>query len=112
MPPSKPTTVELEADAGGAGVEDDGDRVAEIGGDMGGRGRADMAGAVGARRGERHAGRPEHGLRDRVGRDADRDRVEAGGGEVADAAVRPPRQDQRQRAGPEGVGEAARRPAA
>ena len=74
--------VEFEADAGRAGIEDDGDRVAEIGRDMGGRGRADMAGAVGARRGERHAGALSSACGDRVGRHPDRDRVEAGGGEV------------------------------
>ena len=46
----------LETDAGRSRVEDHGDGVAEVGGDMGCGGRADMARAVGAGRGKRHGG--------------------------------------------------------
>ncbi len=80
--PSKPTTVDSSPIPVGPASRMTATCVAEIGGDMGGRGRADMAGAIGARRGERRAGRREQRLRDRMGGDADRDRIEAGGGEV------------------------------
>ena len=85
--PVASTTVDSRPTGGGAAVEDHRHVVAEIGGDVRGGGRADVAGAVGARRGDGQIGGAQQGLGDRVRRDAHGDGVEAGGGEVGDDAV-------------------------
>ena len=89
-----------------------GDAVAEIGCDVRGRRRADMAGAVGAGRGDGHAGGAQQRLRDR---DAPGTRTATvSRPAVARSAMVQSgrlREHQRQRPGPEGVGERARRAA-
>ena len=91
----------LHAHRAGPAVQDEVDRVAEVGRDMRRRGRADQARGVGAggrqRQQDRLEQRPRHG----VGGDADRDRVQPGGGDPGQGRALGPGQDQRQRPRPE-----------
>ncbi len=107
--PISPTMVDSRPIARRPGVEDHAHPVAEVAGDMGGGGRADVAGAVGAGRRQRTAEGGEQRLRDRMGRHADGNRVETGGDEIGDRRVQTFRQDQRQRARPERFGQPLRR---
>ena len=74
---------------------------------MGGGRRADAAGAVGRRRGERDARRRDQRLRDRMVGRAQRQRLEPGAREQAHLAARRDRRDDRQRPRPERLGEPA-----
>ncbi len=94
--------VEFDPDRRWAGIENAGDPITEIGGNVRGAGRADAAGAIGARRGQRQAGGGEQLLRNRVRRHPDRDRIEAGRDKVREATVGPLRHDHGQRTRPEG----------
>ena len=72
----------FEANRRRPGVEYDGDQVAEIRRHVRRSGRADMAGAVGAWRGERPAEGRQKLMRHRMGGDPDGDRAEAGGDKI------------------------------
>ena len=98
---------QFDAAARRAAVEDPVDPAVEVGGDMGGGGRADAAGAVGRGRGERDARRRDQRLRDRVIGRAQRQRLEPGAREQTDLAARRDRRDDRQRPRPERLGEPA-----
>ena len=86
-------------------VDDEGDAVAEAGGDMLRAGGADFAAGVGGRRGKRFAGRGEERLHRRVRGDAQCNRRQAGGDDGGDPTVSPVGDDQGQRPGPMGFGE-------
>ncbi len=87
-------------------VEDEGDVGTQIGLDVPGLRRAHAARAVGGRRCQRTSGLDEQRLRDRVIGNAQRHRVEPAGDEVGQIGSWLPVEDERQRSGPEGVGEA------
>jgi hypothetical protein len=98
----------FDAHVGRSPVHHGVDAPVEVGDDMGGGGRADMAGAVGGGRGDRAAGGGEQRLRHRVARHAQAHCLKAGAGEVGDVSARGGGHDQRQRSGPEGAGESGR----
>ena len=83
----KPDDGRFQADRRRPGVEDDADMVAEVVDDMGGGGRADMAGAVGARRRQRPGAGGQQRLRHRMRRHAHGQRVEAGRDQIGDAGI-------------------------
>ena len=91
---------------GGAAVENERHLLLQIGGDVAGLGGAHRARAVGRGRGERAAGRLEQRLRDGVVGHAQRHRVEAGRDQLGQGRPRLAIEHQRQRPGPESVGEA------
>ena len=94
--------VEFEARLRGAAIEDHVNGASEVFLDMARAGGADAARNVGAGRGDGNAGGGEKLARGRVRGDADRERIEAGGDKLANAAGRagPLRQDKRQRPRP------------
>ncbi len=98
----------LEPVRRGAAVEDHGDAAAEIVRDMRRGRRADAPAAIGRGRGERPIRRPEQRLCDAMRRHAQRQRIEARRHQIGDAGLRPPLDNQRQRARPERLCELAR----
>ena len=94
--------VELKARLRGAAIEDQDHGTSEVFLDMARAGGADAARKVGAGRGDGNAGGGDKLARSRVRGDADRERIEAGGDKLANAAGRagPLRQDKRQRPRP------------
>ena len=100
--------VGFDADIHRAAVDDQVDPAGQIALHMGGGGRRNVAREVRRRRHDRAAERPQDLPRHGVGRDPDRDGVEAGGGEIGHGAIRCFRQHQRQRAGPERLGQRQR----
>ena len=97
----------LHADHAVAAVEDVRDARAETLADMFGRCRTDVGEGVGARRGQRHAGELEQPPCERMRRRAERDGPTAGGHDAGHAVFFG--QHQRERTGPEGARELARR---
>ena len=93
--------VEFDADPRRAAVKDQIDASAEIGQNVGGRRRADPAGAVRRGRDEGNRRRLDQRPRDRVARRAHGEAGEAGAGQFADAASPRERRHQRQRSRPE-----------
>ena len=98
----------FDADLDRAAIDDQVDPAREVALHMGRRGRRDMAREIGRRRHHRAAEHAQDVARHRVRRYPDRDRVEAGGGEVGHRAIRRLRQHQRQRARPECLGQRGR----
>ncbi len=96
----------LHPDGRGAAVEHHVHVAAQVGQDVGRGGGAGTGGTVGARGHHRQARRADQRPGHRVRRHADGDRGAAGGD--AGRHLRLPRQDQGQRAGPEGRGQLAR----
>ena len=96
----------LQADRARAAVEDEVDRLAQLGGDVLDGGRADPARRVGARGDDGQPDLAQESLRRRVRRHPDGHGREAGDGGRGDLRLRGQRQDERQRAGPERLGEA------
>ena len=94
----------FEADGGGAAVEDGVDAVVEVFEDVGGGGGAGAAEAVGAGGGDGDAGGFDEGEGDGVGGHADAYEGAPGGDVVGDACGA--RQEEGERAGPEGGDEA------
>ena len=94
--------------ATGAAIDDQVDPPRKVALHMRGRGRRDVTREVGRWRHHRAAEDSQDVARHGVGRYPDRDRVEAGGGEVGHRAIRRFRQHQRQRARPECLGQRGR----
>ncbi len=96
----------FDADLGWAGVEDCVDAAVEVGEDVGRGGGADVAETVGGGRGERAACGGDEGAGDRMGGHADADEFPACGDRLRKARMAG--QEERERAGPEGVHEGLR----
>ena len=95
----------FETKRAGTGVEDQIDAAVEIGKHVAGLRWAHRAGAIGRRRRQRRAGFSDQRAGDFAARDAQRQRVEPGAGEQADATAGRGRRDDRQRTRPKGARE-------
>ncbi len=95
----------FEPDRAAPAIEDQRDRRAQLCGDMRGLGRADPSRAVGRGRRDRAPRRIQQRLRDRIGRYADRHRVEPGARQERHPAVRAAAQHEAQRPRPEPAGD-------